>query len=190
MTTTANSGAPPSVRAAELCKYFTLSDEGRVALQPDMMPDQFASVLLEKKYHPDAVQLVAHYLPKRQAVFWALSCVKQVATPPPPEVDTAIKAAERWVAEPTEENRKATLKAADVADAGSPAGCAALAAFYSDGLPKTDDPKQNARAHFLTSKLVAAAVLLAATSEPDKMNERFRAFLEKGLEIVQKARRQ
>jgi hypothetical protein len=189
MNTDINAGAPPTVRAVDLCKYFTLSDAGKPLLKPEMMPDQFAGILVENNHHPDAIQLLAHYLPKRQAVFWAVSCVKQVTGNPSPDVDGAIKATERWIAEPTEENRKAALKAADAADAGTPAGCAALAAYYAEGLPRTEDPKQNARAHFLTSKLVAAAVLLAATSDDKKMKERFAAFVEKGLEIVQRVRR-
>lgn len=190
MGTNPNAGGPPSVKAVDLCKYFTLSAGGKTALQPEMLPDQFAQELIERNHHPDAVQLIAHYLPKRQAVFWALSCVKMTLSQPSPEVEAAIKATERWIAEPTEENRAATLKAADAADAGTPAGCTALAAYYSDGLPRTDDPKQNARAYFLTSKLVAAAVLMAATSEPEQMQARFQSFLEKGLEVVNRIRRQ
>jgi hypothetical protein len=189
MNTDINAGAPPTVRAVELCKYFTLSDGGKQALKPEMMPDQFAGVLAEKDHHPDAIQLLAHYLPKRQAVFWAVTCVKQVAERGVPEVDNAIAATERWIADPTEENRKAALKAADAGDAGTPAGCAALAAFYAEGLPRTEDAKQNARAHFLTSKLVAAAVLLAATADDHKMKERFAAFVSKGMEIVQRVRK-
>jgi hypothetical protein len=179
-----------SVKAADLCKYFTLSEGGKTALHPEMLPDQFAHELIEKKHHPDAVQLLAHFLPKRHAVFWALSCVKMTLPEPAPDADVAIKATERWIADPNDENRNATLKAADTADAGTPAGCTALAAYYSDGLPRTDDPKQNARAYFLTSKLVAAAVLMAATAEPEQMQTRFQSFLEKGLEVVQRTRKQ
>jgi hypothetical protein len=187
--TNSNAGAPPSVKAADLCKYFTLSEGGRSALQPEMMPDQFAQELFRQQHHPDAVQVLAHYMPKRQAVFWALSCVKLTLEDPPAETDNAVKTTEKWISDPTEEHRKAALKAADAADAGTPAGCTALAAYYSDGLPKTEDPKQNARAYFLTSKLVAAAVLLAATADPDQMFARFQTFLEKGLEIVDRMRR-
>src|SRR4051794_1381546 len=173
-------GPLPQVKAADLCRYFTLSDEGKKALTPEQAPEEFARTLTEAKKHPDAVQVIAHYLPKRQAVFWALTCVRQSVPEPPPEAENALKVAERWIAEPTDENRGAALKAADAADAGTPAGCTALAAYYSDGLPKTEDAKQNARAYFLTAKLVASAVLMAATEKPEEMDARFTAFLEKG----------
>src|SRR4051812_24133061 len=181
-------GTLPQVTAAELCRYFTLSEEGKRILTPEMAPEAFAQLLAEQKRNPDAVQLIAHYLPKRQAVFWALSCVRQFIPALTPEGEAALKAAEQWIAEPSDERRTATLKAADAADAGTPAGCTALAAYYSDGLPRTEDPKQNARAYFLTSKLVASALLMTATENPEQMHERFGAFVEKGLDIVRRMR--
>ena len=179
-----------AVKAPELCRYFTLSDEGKKTLQPEMTPEQLRPELLAKNPHPDAVQVIAHYLPKRQAVFWALTCVRQTFPEPAPEAEAALKTAEKWIAEPSDENRAAALKAADAADSGTPAGCTALAAFYSDGLPKTEDPKANSRAWFLTSKLVASAVLLSATLDAEQMRPRFQAFVEKVLEFVKKSKRQ
>jgi hypothetical protein len=179
-----------AVKAPELCRFFTLSDEGKKTLQPEMTPEQLALELLTKNLHPDAVQVIAHYLPKRQAVFWALTCVRQTFPEPAPEAEAALQTAEKWIAEPSDENRAAALKAADAADSGTPAGCTALAAYYSDGLPKTEDPKANSRAWFLTSKLVTSAVLLSATLDSEQMRARFQAFVEKGLEFVQKSKRQ
>lgn len=183
------SDAPPAARAIEICRYFTLSEEGRKALSPELMPEQFAEVLFRNKRHSDAVQLIAHYLPKRQGVFWALSCVRQITPDPSPEVEAALKAAEKWIADPSEETRKAALKAADAADAGTPAGCTALAAYYSDGMPRTDDTKANARAYFMTAKLVGSAVLLAATSDAEQLLSRFEAFITKGLDILKRSRK-
>jgi TPR repeat protein len=183
------SDTAPVAKAVEICKYFVLSEEGKKALSPDLMPEQFAEMLFRMKRHSDAVQLIAHYLPKRQAVFWAMTCARQATPEPTPESEAALKAAEQWIAEPTEETRKAALKAADAADAGTPAGCVALAAFYSDGLPRTEDPKANARAWFLTAKLVGSAVLLAATADPEQLMPRFEVFITKGLEILKRSRR-
>ena len=185
-----NPNAPLPVKAGEIARYFTLSEGGRAVLQPDAEPDEFAQKLAEANVHPDAVQVIAHYLPKRQGVFWAMSCVRQILPEPSPEAETALKAAERWVVEPTDEHRTAALKAADAADSGTPAGCTALAAYYADGLPRTEDARMNAKAYFMTAKLVASAVLLAATSDTEQMRARFAAFVEKGLEIVKKSKRQ
>lgn len=185
---TTNSGLP-AVKAIEVCRYFSLSADGKKLLQPELSPEQFVGMLAEQKLYPDAVQLLGHYLPKRQAVWWALACVKQSLTESPPPVEAAMKATERWIADPSDDNRKATLKAADDADAATPAGAAALAAYYSDGLPKTEDPKANARAFFMTAKLTSAAVLLAATAHPEELQTLFSSFIEKGQEVVQKLKR-
>lgn len=184
-----SSAAPPSARAAELCRYFTLSDEAKALLTPEIMPDAFAEALMKADRYPDAVQVIAHHLPKRQAVFWAMTCIRQSGGEITPEAETALKSVEKWIADPSEENRKATLKAADTADNGTPAGCTALAAFYSEGLPRTEDAKSNARAYFMTAKLVASAVLLTAVADAAQMKARFAAFTERGLEIVRKSRR-
>lgn len=187
---TPNPNAPLPVKAGEIARYFTLSDEGRAVLQPEAEPEEFAQKLQAATAYPDAVQVIAHYLPKRQGVFWAMTCVRQTFPEPPPEAEAALKAAERWIAEPNDDTRNAALKAADAADSGTPAGCTALAAYYADGLPRTEDARTNAKAYFMTAKLVSAAVLLSAASDPEQMQARFAAFVGRGLEVVRKSRRQ
>jgi hypothetical protein len=177
---------PPPSRAADLCKYFTLGDEAKNALTPEMTPDDFLRLALEKKWYPDAVQFLAHYLPKRQAVFWAMNCARQAEPAPPPQVEAALKSAEAWIADPTDDNRKATLNAANDADTATPAGATALAAYYSDGLPTTPDPKMNAKAYFMTAKLTGGAVLMAATADRDQAIARLEAFVNRGVEIAAK----
>ena len=107
---------------------------------------------------------------------------------PTPEQDVALKTTERWIAEPTEENRQAAFKAAEEADTATPAGITALAAYYSDALPPTADPKTNAKAYFITAKLVTAAVMMAATSDPDQLKTRFSGFAIKGAEVVKRTK--
>lgn len=181
---------PVSTKAAELCRYFTLGSDARRALRPEMTPDEFLAVCHERKWYSDAIQFIAHYLPKRQSVFWALACVKQ--SPPDqvtPEIEAALKAAERWIADPSDENRKVALKAAEDADSSTPAGATALAAYYSSGQPQTADPKLNARGYFMSAKLVSGAVMLAATTDRDDAIEALNTSVARGLEIVSKTRR-
>ena len=177
---------PPPSRAADLCKYFTLGDEAKQALTPEMTPDEFLQLAAEKKWHPDAIQFLGHYLPKRQAVFWAITCAKQSSIEKPPSAESALRAAEAWIADPSEENRKTALTAANDADTSTPAGATALAAYYSDGLPQTQDPKMNAKAYFMTAKLTAGAVLMAATEDREQALPRLEAFVGKGIEIARK----
>lgn len=177
------------MKATEVTRYVTLGEEAKKALTPDMSADEFIEALLLRQLHPDAVQFIAHYLPKRQAVWWALGCVKHAAPPDlPPEQEAAVKTTERWIAEPTEENRQATFKAAEVADTSTPAGITALAAYYTDALPPNADPEKNAKAYFVTAKLVTAAVMLAAASDPEQLKARFSGFASKGAEVVKRTK--
>ena len=177
---------PPPSRAVELCKYFTLGEAAKKAVTPEMTPDQFLQLAVENKWHPDAIQFLAHYLPKRQAVFWAMSCTKQANAATTPQAEAALKSAEAWIADPSEENRKAALNAANDADTGTPAGATALAAYYSEGLPQTQDPKMNAKAYFMTAKLAGGAVLLAAAEDREQAVARMEAFVKRGVEIAKK----
>jgi hypothetical protein len=177
---------PPPSRAADLCKYLTLTDEAKQALQPEMTPDQFLQILVAKKWFGDAIQFIAHYLPKRQAVFWAMTCVKQSGMELTPQGETALMATEKWIAATNEENRQAALNAANDADTTTAPGATALAAYYSDGLPPTADPKMNAKAYFMTAKLAGGAVLMAAASDRDQTLPRLESFVDKGVEIARK----
>lgn len=177
------------MKATEVTRFVTLGEEAKKLLTAEMSADEFIETLLARQLHPDAVQFIAHYLPKRQAVWWAVGCVKQTIPPDlPPEQDAAVKTAERWIAEPTEANRQAAFKAAEVADTSTPAGITALAAYYSDALPPTADPEKNAKAYFVTAKLVTAAVMLAAASNPEQLKARFSRFASKGAEVVKRTK--
>jgi hypothetical protein len=186
MSTHGSITIPPPSRAADLCKYFTLGDEAKKALTPEMTPEQFIQLAVDNRWHPDAVQFLAHYLPKRQAVFWAMTCAKQAGGESTPQAEAALKSAETWIAEPNEENRQAALKNANDAEPSTPAGATALAAYYSEGLPQTQDPKLNAKAYFMTAKLVAGAVLLAAVADREQAVARMEVFVSKGVEIAKK----
>ena len=177
------------MKATEVTRYVNLGEEAKKILTPEISANEYIDALISKQLHPDAVQFIAHYLPKRQAVWWALGCVKQSVPPEvPPEQDAALKSTERWIAEPSEENRQAAFKAAEDADTSTPAGITALAAYYSDALPPSTDPKTNAKAYFITAKLVTAAVMLAATADPDQLRTRFSGFVTKGVEVVKRTK--
>jgi hypothetical protein len=120
-------------------------------------------------------------LPKREAVWWACQCVR----PASGAAASAIQAAEAWVAEPSEARRRAAQPAAEAAGVGTPAGCAALAAFFSGGSLAPPDLTAVPPADDLTETCVAGALDLAAVqAEPEKAPERYRRFLTLGLEVA------
>ena len=172
--------------AQEVCARFELGDEARPLLRPGLTPAQYLDVLLEKQQYQDATKFLAHGLPKREAVWWACLCAKTAvgASLPPPSA-AAIKSAERWVMDPNEENRRAAMPAAEEAQFGTPAACAALAAFFSGGSLGPPNVPAIPPAETLSADAVAGSIMLAVVSkEPEKAPEKFRAFLTRGIEIA------
>jgi hypothetical protein len=81
-----------------------------------------------------AVRLLAHLLPQREAVLWAWACAKRSApTSAAPAITASLGATEKWIAQPTDEHRRAAMAAAQEAQVATAAGAAGLAAFLSGG---------------------------------------------------------
>ncbi len=171
--------------AAEVCKLFPLGDEAKKLLRDGMAPRPFLDALIEKQQFPDAVRLLAHALPKREAVWWACLCARQAhgASPPPP-IGPALTAAEKWVSDPSDDNRRAAHAAAQAGATGSPAGCAALAAFFSGGSLAPANLPAVPPGETLTAQAAAGAVLLAGVlAEPQKSVDKYRKFLALGVDV-------
>src|SRR4051812_7753624 len=154
--------------AAEVCKRFEPGEIALGLLRDEMPPRPYLESLIEKEQFPDAARFLAHALPKREAVWWACLCARKVAgADPPAPIFAALKAAEAWVADPSEENRRAALPAAETAGYGTPAGCAAAAAFWSGGSLGPPDLPAIPPAEHLSAHGAACSVMLAAVaSEP------------------------
>jgi hypothetical protein len=168
---------------------FEPGEKAAALLRPGITGQQYFSLLLDQQLFPDAVRFLSCLLPKRQAVFWACRCAKRHFGPNPPrEQAAALSAAEKWVAEPSEENRRAAMPAAEGAGFDNPAGCAALAAFFSGGSLGPPNVAAVPPGEYLTAKAVAGAVVLSAvSSEAAKAPERFRAALAEGLDIARRS---
>jgi hypothetical protein len=172
--------------AAEVCKRFALGEPAKKLLRDDLTPGQFLELLLGQQQHLDAVRLLANGLPKQEAVWWACLCARSAAgTNLAPKTAAALQAAENWVADPSEDNRRAAMAAAEAAELGTPAGSAAAAAFWSGGsLTPPNVPAVPPPDH-LTAHGVAGAVMLAAVqTEPAKATEKYRRFLDLGVDVA------
>jgi len=172
--------------AVEAAKGLALSDEARPLLKEGLTPQQFLAALEAGGHYPDAFRFLARALPKREAVFWAESAARESAGAKPPEpIAKALAAVHKWVLDPNEENRRANQAAYEAAEPGTPAGCAALAAFWSGGsLAPRDLPVVPPPEH-LTAHGVASSVLLAAVEkDPAKVAERYKAILAQGLAVA------
>src|SRR5256714_2794081 len=123
---------PPQARGLpELCTLAEIGEEARAFLGAGgASPRTFVVTLIEHGLYADAVRVLAHALPRREAVWWAWVCARKASgAEPTPQVKAALDATERWIVQPTDEYRREAHRLGEEADFGTAAGCAALAAF-------------------------------------------------------------
>ena len=172
-------------KAAAIVSVSEMTEESVALLEPRMQPLDYIAALMEKRLYPDAVRFLAHALPKRESVWWAWMCARKAAGEnPPPKIKAALTATEKWIADPSDVNRRAAMEAAETAEFGTAAGCAGLAAFFSgDSLAPPDLPPVPP-GEYLPAKAVSGAVLCAAMSgEPKETPERFQTFLTQAIDV-------
>jgi hypothetical protein len=130
----------------------------------------------------EATRVLAYALPKREAVWWACMCAAHTAPADLPEPDRLARdAAEQWVRQPNDKNRRAAARQADATTFETPDALCAYAVFWTgDTIGPEDQPPVPPTPH-MTGKMVAGAVYLAAV-RPDVQREvvRLKRFLESG----------
>lgn len=176
--------AAPSAKS--VCTRFDLDEESQHLLDETPGTEPFLRALIEKEHYGDAVAFLAHGLPKREAVWWACLCVRSALGDPHQARDLEILGlAEAWVQDPSDSNRRAAMAAAEASEFKTPACWAAVAAFWSGGSLAPADLPEVPPADNLTGKAVVAAVMMAvAVGDPDKMAERYRQLLARGVDIA------
>jgi hypothetical protein len=178
--------AAQNSKTAETTAVAELSEEGVALLRADLQPADYVRLLADNNLFPDAIRFLAHALPKREGVWWAWMCAKRSAgETPAANIKASLDATEKWIAQPTDENRRAAHAAAEAAQYSTAAGCAGLAAFFSgDSLAPPESPAVPP-GQFLTAKAVSGAVIFAAvTKEPAKAPEKFKQFITQGLDVT------
>lgn len=182
---------PPRRTVRDLVVAAELGDEVLQLLSSDDVrsgPRELISVLTKRGMFPEAVRFLAFALPKRECVWWAWVCARKASgTEPVPAVRSALEATERWIVKPTDEHRRAAMKAAEAADLGTPAGCAALSVFFTGGSMGPPDVPVVPPGEFSTAKAVTGTIILSAVSvEPERATDKFREFLKLGLEVAER----
>jgi hypothetical protein len=173
-------------KASEICSHFALGDAAGKLLTPELTAEKYLQLLVQNKHYVDAVRVLAYSLPIRAAISWANWCARQFSEAHPAEkFSVALEAVDSWLADPSEENRRAAMTAAEQADFGTPAGSSALAVFFSGGSVAPPDAPVVPPAEYQASNLAVGAVLLSALSkEPEKAEARYQAFLAQGQKIA------
>jgi hypothetical protein len=152
----------------------------------DHSPRQFFEVLVEVGLSTDAIRWLARSLPPRQSVWWGALCVWHgYRVHCPDGAAAALEAATRWVHVPSDEHRRAARVASRECGITKPAGVLASAAFVSGGSLSHPGLPVVAPPNYLTGKLVAGAILLAAVQhEPLAYRDHYRQYLAIGRDVA------
>ncbi len=178
------------VSIPELCARYGLGESAARLARPEHDGPAFVQALMEAQEYPAALAFLAYSLPKREAIWWAWTCARRTLPPEPPPapaVQAALDGTERWIAQPSEVNRRPTLDLAEAADLGTPAGCAALAVFFSGGSLAPPNAPEVAPPEGAAARAIAGSITLAAVGPPpEKAPERFQQFIGQGLEVAKR----
>lgn len=180
--------AGPVKTVADICKAAELEDEAMALWHDGLDPRDFIAALGEKELFVDAVRFLAHALPRRQAVWWAWVCARRAyGEDAPAGVKETLDLTGKWIAEPTDQYRRAAMQQGEAVGFGTPAGSAALAAFLSGDSLAPPDQQAVPPPKYAAAKAIGGAVILAAVAkEPERANEKFQTFIAQGLEVAEK----
>ncbi len=170
----------------DLCARFGLGEPATALATPEQDGPAFVDALIGAEEYPAALAFLAYVLPKREAIWWAWTCARRALTSDPPaEVQSALDATERWIVQPTDANRRAAFELAEPADLGTPAGCTALAVFFTGGSIAPPGSPEVAAPEGAAARAIAGSITMAAVAPPpDKAPERFQQYIRQGLEVA------
>ena len=134
----------------------------------------------------EAARMVAHALPKREAVWWACMCAMHTAPADLGENDRlARELAENWVRQQSDKLRREAMAKAEAADFGTPEAWAAVAAFWSgDSMAPEGQAAVPPPGHLCGTAVAGSIVLAAVRGDPLRQPARLKRFLESGRNIA------
>jgi hypothetical protein len=165
--------------------FEAFPDLDYVAARPadDIDPLDHARALLASSRSRDAVLFVSHLLPRREAVWWAIQCVRALVGEG--GVDEALRAAETWARTPEDDNRLAALLAANASDRRKPTTWLAFAAGWSGGSVLPADQKPVPAPSGACAMAANTAIMLAvAAGDPRGVVGRIAACAEAGVRFA------
>lgn len=183
--------SPRTERAAarEFCRRARLKRPALELLEqnPGIAPAAFLEALVAKEYLTDALRVLAHRLPKRDAVWWGCLCWEHADEANRGEAERqALAAAVRWVLDPTDENRRLAGKWGKKARMKTSGGALAMAVFLSGGsvslpgLPFVPPKPQTCAA-----AVAGSILLLAARHDRHLARQKWRReFLDLGQQVL------
>ena len=160
----------------------------KISAEPtEQFPTEFLQSLVAANKIEDAVTFCAYLLPRREAVWWACGCARELLSEVPQDRGAGLLAAEAWVREPHEAHRRAALDIGTRGDSNCPLTWAALAAGWAGGFLLSGPNKQIPMPQYMTARAARAAILISALQvRRDKRPAHLRACIAEGARLTEK----
>jgi hypothetical protein len=158
---------------------------GRVLVPPtgDPEPLDYTRATLSGPRPIDAIIFLAHLLPRREAVWWAIQCVRAMLGSDAD--DGAFSAADAWVRAPEDDHRRAALAAFNAGNQRAATNWLAFAAGWSGGSVTAPDKDPMPAPPAACAQGVHTAVILAACAgEPLGLVDRLKLCAEAGIRFA------
>ena len=178
--------------AKELLQHFEVEEESQAHIKPEHTPLACIQALVQNKCYNDAAKMIAHGLPKREAVWWAcLATRHSMGTKRVDGLETseddfaALAAAENWVKSPNEENRQAAKQLGEKMGFKTAASWVATAAYWCAGSMTPEGEPAVPPPPYLYAHAVAGSISLAAVlPDPEQVNTKFERYIKQGLNLA------
>jgi len=170
--------------ARDVFDAFPAAQENIKTAPSDLPPIAYLRELAKGGTPDEALAFCAYVLPRREAVWWASQCVRALLGEPTEADETALSAAEEWVREPGEANRRRVLAAGLAANRRIASTWVALAAGWSGGPMLAGDFGGPAAPPQLTAQSAFTAIEIALGGRKDRAQEISRC-VERGVKIIE-----
>jgi hypothetical protein len=171
---------------APLRPLLKLVDEAAQAVEGCQSVSEALDRLEHGGFLMEASRLLAHALPRREAVWWTCMCARHTEPADLPEADRKARAAaEQWVRQPNDSNRIAAKQQSDATGLSTPESWAAMAVFFcGESITPEGQPIVPPKPHIAGRTLAGAVVLSAVRTDPKRQKDRLQRFLESGRNIA------
>jgi hypothetical protein len=152
----------------------------------DQFPIDYMKGLISTTSFQDALTFCAYLLPRREAVWWACGCVRDVLSEIQPPGSDALLAAEAWVSQPDNDRRQAALEIGTQGNEKDPIAWLARGAGWSGGFLFSHPQRQVPMPPYMTPRAIRVALLLAISKvNPNEQRARVNFWITEGIKLAE-----
>lgn len=176
-----------SESAREIVEPGLLEPESAALLDDQIRPEALIGALVEAGNLADAVKVMTRALPAREAVWWACVCARQLSGIEENKVEAeALKVAETWVYEPSDEHRELAFNFIKENDSNGAGSMCAMAAAFSAGDAPLGKGQNLALDPAVFPQIVGGVVMVSASGKQgEEIKDWLRTCLLRGEDIAQ-----